>query len=348
MKRLQLGKIPIDVLEETVLKMTGRRSRRVLTGPRAGVDFAAVRVGDGHLIVSSDPITGISSGVGRYAVEVSANDVATSGNAPQFMESVILMREGATSQTLRSIAAEMDEAAKKLGVAFVGGHTEVTPRLDRPIIMITAFCYAREFVSSEMARDGDAILMTKTAGHEGTAALVREAQRMKIRLPAELSAKAASLESGLSIVPEAVAAFRTRKIHAMHDCTEGGVVGAVYEMSLASGLGCVLEEGAVPVAATTRAVCERFSVDPLRLIGSGALLIAVPDDEAAGVCKALGRVTKVTKIGRFTSGRRTILSRDGRETRLTAAPEDELWRALGRSRLPGHGLDRPGRRVPGP
>jgi hydrogenase maturation factor len=332
LRTLSFGKIPIDVLDRTVLRLTGYRSKRVLTGPKAGVDFAAVRLAGGYLIVSSDPITGISSGVGRYAVVVSANDVATSGNAPQFMESVILLPEGATSADLRSVAAEMDATARKLRITLVGGHTEVTPGLDRPIIMVTAFSFVKSFVSSEMAREGDAILMTKTAGIEGTAALAREATRMKRRLPRELTAKAASFERRLSVVPEATAAFRTGRVHAMHDCTEGGLLGAAYEMSLASGLGFEVHEGAVPVAETTRDVCRRFSIDPLRLIGSGSLLIAAPPGEAETVRRAVGRAAGVTRIGRFTAGRRRLVKRDGRETLVRAAPEDELWRALGGSR----------------
>lgn len=332
MKPLSPGKIPIDVLNRTVLRMTGRPSARVLAGPKAGVDFAAIRLERGYLIVSSDPITGVGSGVGRYAIAVSANDVATSGNAPQFMESIIMMPGRTTAADLGRLAAEMDAAARRLRITLVGGHTEVTPGLGRPIVVVTAFSFVRSFVSSEMAEPGDAILMTKTAGLEGTAALAREAKTTGRRLPGALASRAMAMERRMSVVGEAVAAFKTGRVHAMHDCTEGGVVGAVYEMSLASRLGFELDQGSVPVAPETREVCRRLSLDPLRLIGSGAMLMAVPDAEVGAVSRAVGRVARVTRIGRFARGRRLLVGADGSEEPVRSAPEDELWRALGSPR----------------
>ena len=157
---MQLGKIPISLLNKTVLRMTGARSRALLTGPRAGVDFAAIRVPGGFMIVSSDPVTGVVSDIGSYAVSVSANDVATSGNPPQFIGSVVLLPEGSAPRDLRTIASDMDRTARNLGIAIVGGHTEVTPGLKRPIVSVTAFCFAKRFVSSELAREGDAVMMT--------------------------------------------------------------------------------------------------------------------------------------------------------------------------------------------
>ena len=123
--------------------------------------------------------------------------------------------------------------------------------LDRPIVVTTALGFAKSYVSSEMARVGDALLVTKSAGIEGTAALAREAPRLGRSFPKRLRAEASVFERRLSIIPEAVEAFRTGKVHAMHDCTEGGVLGAVFEMSLASGLGFDRDESLVPVAPET-------------------------------------------------------------------------------------------------
>lgn len=329
MKRLDVGKIPIDILDQTVLRMTGTASKRLLMGPKAGVDFAALKTNQGYMIVSSDPITGVSSGIGRYAVMVSANDVATSGNAPQFMESIIMMPEGSTTRSLRELAEDLDGAATELGISIVGGHTEVTPGLRRPIVAVTAFSFVRDFVSSEMAEDGDAILMTKTAGVEGTTVLAHEAARLGRRLPTRLVSDALALEGKLSIVEEAVRAYRTGHVHAMHDCTEGGVLGAAYEMSLASGLGFELEEAAIPVAVATREVCARLSLDPLKLIGSGSLLLAVPEGRRKAVARAIGTRTGAMEVGRFRGEGRRLVRRNGRVEAVARAPADELWRALG-------------------
>ena len=329
MTRLPMGKIPIDILNSTVLRLTGAKSPDLVTPPRAGVDFAAVKVGRGYLIVSADPISGVTENIGRYAVKVSANDVATSGNRPQFAESVVLLPEGSTAEDLKTIAEQIDGAAKESGIAVLGGHTEVTPGLHRPIVVMTVFAFAESFVTSAGARPGDAILMTKTAGLEGTSELARE-HRFDPPLQSAILRRARRLIDQLDVTEEAAAVFGTGKVHGMHDCTEGGVLGAVYEMSVASGLGFVLDEAAVPVAPETRAICDALSVDPLRLIGSGSLLIAAAEDSVGEVCDALRAVCSVTKVGEFRPRGRTLARREGAREAVKEAPEDELWRVLAR------------------
>ena len=312
MTQLSFGKVPISVLNSTFLRLTGASSDDIVTPPLAGLDFAALKVGGKYMIVSADPVTGVVDQIGRYAINVSANDVATSGNRPRFAESVVLLPEGADAKYAGKIAGQMDSEAKRLGISIVGGHTEVTPGLHRPIVIVTAFSFVDGFVSSREAKEGDAIMMTKTAGLEGTAVL-GERQRFLDRI---------------SVVDEAVAAYATGGVHAMHDCTEGGVLGAVFEMSLASRLGFELEEKNVPVAPETRDLCRRRGIDPLKLIGSGALLLAVERGKELKVSKALSPICRVTSVGTFTHTGRILVRKDGSRRTLREAPEDELWRAL--------------------
>ena len=327
---LGIGKIPITVLNSTVLKMTGTASPLVKTPPRAGLDFAAIRLKDGFMVVSADPITGISEDIGYFAVKVSANDVATSGNKPQFAELVVLLPERSTEGDVAKIARQIHEAAKESGIAIVGGHTEVTPRLHHPIVVVTVFSFVQEYVTSGGAKDGDAIMMTKTAGLEGTAELLKEKGIFPRPLDLATTSQASQIIRNIDITKEAVAGFRTGRVHAMHDCTEGGALGAVFEMSLASGIGFRLLEAAVPIAPITREVCRKLSLDPLKLIGSGSLLLAVAKGSEEVVKRALSP-TRVTKIGEFRKGRRVLVRRAGIESVVREAPEDELWRALGGS-----------------
>ncbi len=329
MRRLQNGKIPIDILDRAVLRFGGSSSAEVMVGPEAGVDVAVLKHGDGFVVVSTDPITGASEDIGTYAVRVCANDVATSGNAPQFATSVVLLQEGATEADLTAITKQIHEAAADSGIAVLGGHTEVTPGLARPIVVMTVFAFTERYVTSADARAWDTILMTKTAGIEGTSELAREKTLSKV-VPQATLRRARALIGNLDVTPEAIAAFRTGAVHAMHDCTEGGVLGAVYEMSLASGLGFNLIEEAVPVSPETREICDRLSVDPLRLIGSGALLIAVAPGSEATVARALKGICRVTKIGEFAPKGKKLLRRDGTAQVVRKAPEDELWRVLSR------------------
>jgi hydrogenase maturation factor len=155
-------------------------------------------------------------------------------------------------------------------------------------------------------------MLTKTAGLEGTAVL-----------------GSGKFLDKISVVDEAVAANSTGYVHAMHDCTEGGVLGAVFEMSLASDLGFELREGLVPVAPETRALCRRLSIDPLRLIGSGSLLLSVERGREADLHRILTPICKITAVGRFTKkGVRVLVRKDGRKQIVRSAPEDELWRVL--------------------
>jgi hydrogenase maturation factor len=289
-----------------------------------------VRLGGGYLVVSADPITGVSEDIGRYAVKVSANDVATSGNRPQFAESVILLPEGSSAADVRKLARQIHGAARESGVAIVGGHTEVTPGLKHPIVAVTVFSFVERFVTSGDARPGDTIMMTKTAGLEGTAELAKEKRRLLAGLRQETARKAQGLISQISIIEEAIAAFGTGRVHAMHDCTEGGVLGAVYEMSFASRIGFLLREAAVPIAPETTEVCRRLSIDPLRLIGSGSLLLAVEHGAETEIEEALRSICRVSPIGEFRRGRRVMVQRDGSRRLVKEAPEDELWRVLAR------------------
>jgi hydrogenase maturation factor len=332
MKPLPLGKIPIELLEATVLKMTGASSPGLVTSPKAGLDFSAIKFNHGSLIVSADPITGVSSEIGCYAIRVSSNDVATSGNRPQFAETVILLPQGSDAADVSRLAKQIHGAAKEIGVTIVGGHTEITPGLGKPIVVVTVFSFVEKYVSSQDAREGDSIMMTKTAGIEGTAAIARELDTPGGFLPLRVAKRARGFLDRLSVVDEAVAAFKTGQVNAMHDCTEGGVLGAAYEMSLASGLGFEMKESSVPVAPETRIICGRLALDPLKLIGSGSLLISVRKGSEKTVQAALTQICEVTTVGHFTARERVLLRADGSESKVSSAPEDELWRALSRRR----------------
>jgi hydrogenase maturation factor len=308
--------------------MTGARSDAVVTPPKAGLDFAAVRLGSGYMVVSADPITGVSKDIGHYAINVSANDVATSGNRPQFAESVVLLPEDSSVENVRNVARQMHIAARNLGITIVGGHTEVTPSLGFPIVVATVFSFVERYVSSGDARAGDIIMMTKSAGLEGSVALAQHSN-LRRRVPARVILRARGFRVRMSVVEDSVTAFQTGFVSAMHDCTEGGVLGAVFEMSLASGLGFVLREEAVPVANETRLICRALSLDPLKLIGSGSVLLSVKKGKEAQVAKALATVCRVTVIGEFTEKSRILIKKDGGEEAVSSAPEDELWRVLG-------------------
>jgi hydrogenase maturation factor len=323
---LRLGKLPPDLLDKHILKMTGASSVDLVVPPAIGLDFGVVRLGKSHLIVSSDPVTGVEEDIGEFAVNVSANDVATSGNRPRFMQSVILLPDRATVGQLRKIGTQMDRVAKRLGITLVGGHTELTPGLERPIVITTAFAVGDTYVSAANAKKDDTILLTKSAGLEGTAILLAE-----YRTAAGGNHKAKRLarrfSQQMSIVDEAETGFKTGYVNAMHDCTEGGVLGAVYEMAYASGLGFEVDAAQIPVDEETKRLCRELKIDPLKLISSGALLLAVVPGKDARVQRALRSIgTPISAIGRFTSRKKMILLRGSTREEIVGGVTDELWR----------------------
>ena len=272
--------------------------------------------------------------MGWYAVNVSANDVATSGNRPQFLQSVILLPEKATVRDVARISSEMDRTASSLGITIVGGHTELTPGLRRPIVITTVFAFASSYVTAADARDGDSILITKSAAVEGTAICASDSTALGGKVSPDVIRRAKSFFKKLSVVDEAVAAYATGYVHAMHDCTEGGVLGAVFEMSRASRLGFELQEGNIPVATETAAICSALGLDPLRLISSGTLLLAAKAGREKDVIRAVVEAgSKAAVIGKFRKGSRSLTCRDGSREQILDAPTDELWKLIGRQAM---------------
>ncbi len=328
--RLSLGKLPPEVMKRHLFGMTGARSGKVVVEPSLGLDFGVVRLGGAKakgkfLIVSSDPITGVSERAGWYAVNVSANDVATSGNRPEFMQSIILLPEDASEGDVKALSSEMHRTAKALGIAIVGGHTELSPGLHRPIVVTTSFAMADSYVTAAGGREGDTLMMTKTAGVEGTA-IIGTDPRFNKKLGKETVMAAQRYFEKFSVVDEATIAYRTGAVHAMHDCTEGGVLGAIYEMGAASGLGLKVAERDIPVSKATRVICSAVGVDSLKLISSGTLLLAVEKGKEARVKDAIASVgSRATPIGRFTKGK-VLFARDGKAEVLNGPPIDEIWR----------------------
>jgi len=326
---MKAGKLGRRSLEENVLRHFKTKRKELLLGPSFGIDFAVIQCGDSYLITSMDPVTGELDDPGWYSVHVSCNDVATSGNRPQFLETTIMLGEDEPDERAGQIATGMARAASRLGVDIVGGHTERTMGLDHSVAVTTALGFGRTYVTAAGAREGDVIMMTKTAGIEGTSILAKVGGRGLNGLDEATLRRAAAMKGFLSVVEEAEAAFRAGGVHAMHDPTEGGILGGLYEMSVASGVGFEVHEARIPVHPVTKKVASALSVDPLRLIASGSLLISVDGGAADVVAHALSSAkVRATAIGRFGGTKRVLLRRSGRREEVDETVQDELWKFM--------------------
>jgi len=331
---LATGKLPPRLLKK-LLVHKGAPDPRVVLGPQVGEDAAIVRVGRQLLVLKTDPVTYASSTIGWYAVHVNANDIATRGAKPAWFQAAVLLPEGSDEALAESIFKQISKAAKELGVAVTGGHTEVTPGIAQPIVVgdMHGVMDGGDPVRTSGARAGDALVLTKGAGIEGTALIARERrQRLLDSMTDKEVDRAADylFKPGLSVVPEASLALRF-DVHSMHDPTEGGVAMGVFELSEASGRRATVDLGSVPVLDETRKVCDAFRLDPLGLLGSGALLAAfAPADADKYVRAARGKRMRAVVIGKLGArrGRPMARSADGKVRPLSFSERDEVLKAL--------------------
>lgn len=326
------GKIPFHLLEKYVFNRIGIFDSRVLVGPGVGEDAAIIDFGDKVLVVHSDPITGASKNIGWLSLCVSTNDVAVRGAIPKWVSMVILLPEGFDENLLDNITAEINDAARKLGVMIVCGHTEVTPGLDRPILISTAFGEADKdkFITTGGAKPGDLIILSKGACIEGTFIFANEFSNFLYdKVPSEVIDRALNYINFLSVLRDSQLAMGVGGVTSMHDPTEGGVLGGVQEMAYASSLGFILYEGNVIINEETRIICDALGVDPLKTISSGALLIsAKPEyaDSIVNVLKSSG--IKASIIGEFKPrdfGCK-LVKVDGSIIDVSSPVIDEIWR----------------------
>ena len=331
---LPFGKIPPEVLEQTVFKYTGAERDDVVFGAARGEDAAIVRAGDQLLVLKCDPISGAVERIGWLAVNVVTNDIATRGVRPSWLLSCIMLPKGSGKDVLEMISKQMHEAAKNLSVAIVGGHSEITPGLDHPLVIASAVGIIRgnSYVTCAGAKVGNKIILTKGAGIEGTAILASDRSTiLEEKFGRPFVKKAKKYFDEISVVKDALTAFDYGGISAMHDPTEGGVAGGIHELCDASRTGFRVYEENIIVRRETSEVCRYFGVSPLNLIGSGALLIIADSKKAEKIVEQLAKEgIEASIIGEILRNRehRVIVKRDGSEEALPRPLSDDLWTAL--------------------
>jgi hydrogenase maturation factor len=310
---LRTGKLDPALLAGMLARINSADSR-VIIGPGIGRDAAVIDFGSHVLVATTDPVTFAADRIGWYAVNVNANDIACMGARPCWFMAAVLLPPGAADNLPGEIFDQLLEACAGLGIELVGGHTEVTAGLDRPIVAGAMIGEADRdaIVTGENVRPGDSVLLTKGIAIEGTALLAREAaallQERGVAEPTIRAAQALLLDPGISVVRDAQAVCAAARPRLMHDPTEGGVATALEEMAVAAGFALAVDVEAISVLAETRAVCEALALDPLGLLSSGALLaiVAAPDVErvAAGLA---GEQIACHMIGTVESGPPTVI-----------------------------------------
>jgi hydrogenase expression/formation protein HypE len=323
------GKVPPELLERYALGRAGAPRGEVVVGPALGEDSAVVDLGGQLAVISADPITGATRNAGWLAVHVCCNDLGAMGAEPVgVLVTLLLPSEGAVGHLDRAMA-DVHRACVDLGIAVLGGHSEITAGLTAPILSLTALGRAprERLVTSHGARPGDQLILTKAAAVEGTAILATDfADELTRELGPEVVAAGQRFYDEISVVREGIAAAAAGAT-AMHDVTEGGVLSALNELATASDVGLRVRVEAIPRREVTDQICGYFSVDPLALVSSGSLLIAAPKErDVAGALRGDG--FEATVIGEIAETKERRLLLRGKSLPLFTPPRDELWRLL--------------------
>ena len=333
-RSFKTGKVPSEVLRRLVFNRLGAPTDRLLSGPGVGEDAAVIEMGDRVLVAKGDPITGAEGNIGWLSVHVNANDIASTGARPLWFVCIALLPEGADESTLETIMEDIHAACTEVGASLVGGHTETTPGLDRPILAGFMMGEAERdgYVTTGGAKPGDLIILTKGAGIEGTAVIAIDlSDHLRGKVEDEVIERGAAMIRWISVVPEAMKAVEAGAPNSLHDPTEGGLINGLWELAEAAGVGLRVDRVSIPVPDETKLICGALGVDPLRLLGSGALLITAQPDEADKILEALKiEGVKASVIGEVKplSEGRILVDEAGNHTPIEAVMQDEIYRIL--------------------
>jgi len=336
------NKFPIGKLKHKfLLKMlknfvsnTHLKDDRVIMGSSIGEDAAVIDMGDNYLVAKTDPITFATDAIGYYAVNVNVNDVVCTGATPKWFQSTILLPKNLTDEDLiENIFKNIHDTCKSLGISVIGGHTEITSDLTRPIIVgsLLGEVEKDKLVLTSGAKAGDSIILTKGIFIEGTSIIAREKEHI-------LKDKGYSVgfiqkckdylyNPGISVFKEALLSNDNFKINSMHDPTEGGLFCGIAEMAIASNLGVSIKKNKINILPEPMELSKVFDLNPYNTISSGSLLISIKEEIAADLIDLLTKNGINSElIGNFTSKKENYLVIDdnNKKTPMFYTETDEI------------------------
>lgn len=325
---MEIGKVPESVLKRAIFKQIHTKREEVLVGAGVGEDCAVMQLAkDEVFVLSTDPITGTDKDMGGLAIQITANDLASAGAEPVGVLLTVLLPPSAEEPLIRQLMHEVECACEKLHIQVMGGHTEITAVVNQPVISVTGVGKIKkdQLVTTGGAHAGDDVVVTKWIGIEGTSIIAKEKEEeLLVRFARPFVEEAKNFDQFLSVVPEAAIAVKSG-VSAMHDVTEGGIYGALWELAEASGVGLEIDLKAIPIRQETVEICECFRLNPYQLISSGCMLMTSPDGhklvrdlEKAGI--------KATWIGRCVEGKAKKVINGEEEAFLERPKTDELYK----------------------
>ncbi len=328
MQTYPLGKLPHKVMEKLISGIPSSDARLHL-GPGMGLDCAVIDFGETYLVAKSDPITFTAEQIGWYAVHVNANDIATTGAEPRWFLATLLLPEGTKSELVEEIFTQLTSACSEIGAELVGGHTEITSGLDRPIISGTMLGEVSKasLITPKGATPGDIVLLTKGIPIEAGSILARECTDLLQDIDPKILERASEYltRPGISVVKEALIATKTGGVTAMHDPTEGGLASGLWELADAANVGICIDEKSIHILPEAEIICEKLNVDPISAIASGALLLTVTEGAVERIIAALEKVEiPVSRIGQVFQGEGVFTDRYGVMEKMSWPERDAI------------------------
>ncbi|GAA0180675.1 AIR synthase family protein [Clostridium sediminicola] len=323
---MRIGKLSSDDLKKIINNNRGYRREEVRIRSKIGEDCSVVSFGEFEGIFSTDPITAADVNIGKLAVHINANDIASCGVEPLGILVTILASPKSNIEDIQKIMSELHEECCKLKIEIIGGHTEVTDAVNKTIVSVTVIGKAPfgKAVATSTAKVGDDIIVTKKLGLEGTTIIVNDFySSIKDILTKDELEEAKSYDEKLSVVKEGVVCGKIG-VHAMHDITEGGVLGALWEMAEASNVGFKIYKDKMPITDITQKLCDYLEINPLKFISSGSMLICTENGDKA-ICELRERGIEATIIGNITDEGK-VLVENNRYLNVDMPEEDELYR----------------------
>ncbi len=332
-KKLKCGKLPDNELSKILEKYTNSANERVLLGPKLGEDAGIIDMGsktNNCLAVAVDPIMVNISNAPYFAVAINVNDIVTRGATPKWASSSVFFPEGSTLDDVDRFFGQLYDAIKPHGISIVTGHTEVTSLLKNPGIVLTMLGEVDKdkIITTSGAKEGDSLVLTGSAGIEGTAILAADMYQSlqgKVDESTIGRAKQFLYDPGICVAQAAYIAWN-HSPHSLHDPTEGGVRKGIEELAIASGNGVYVDYDKIPIREETQKICAVTGDDPLGIFGSGALLISIGKDKVKSLLRDYQKVGIVAQeIGRVTSeDKGRVLRYQGKEIPLLASYTDGL------------------------
>ena len=328
---LKIGKLDSKLLEDIVFEKIKYKREEVLQRPGIGEDCAVIDFGDYECVMSTDPITAAVDQIGKLAINISCNDIASNGVEPLGIMLTIMLPIGTTEKEISEIMKQAGETAAELAVEIIGGHTEITHAVNQPVIVSTAVGRGKPSKEPRKVKQGDLIFMTKTAGLEGSGILAYDYEKELLdKLSSTEIDEAKSYLDMVSVVKEGVMAGEIG-YSAMHDVTEGGILGAVWELCHAAGLGAEIWKDKIPVSDVTKKICEIYDIDALRLISSGCMLMIIPCENKDKIMHEMAKADiKISLIGEVKEKKQGIMMTvNGNQEEITPPESDELYKVVG-------------------